>query len=924
MIRRFSSLQTRKKGKSLGETFLVDRLRDAVAYDRIAGYFSLSILEVAGEAMAHIPKVRVVCNSQVSLNTVGTPEGVSWGLYKSQIWKEFAASGILEREVPKDLLELLYKYLDSGRLEVRILPEERFGLIHGKAGVLTLRDRAKTSFLGSANESAGGWRLNYELVWEDDSPEAIAWVQNEFDELWGDSAAIPLTREVIDEIQRLAKRSVIGLGEWKESPNSEPASAIIETPVYRKQNGLWAHQKYFVQKVFEDHKALGGARYVLADQVGLGKTLQLAMSAQLIALLGDKPILIIAPKTLLLQWQQELQDLLDVPSAVWDGKAWNDEKGVRYEDKTATAILRCPRKIGLISQGLISRNSETVAHLLKGNYDCVILDEAHRARRSKLPKIEDQEYGTPEDANNLYNFMLKIAKKTKTLLLATATPVQLHPVEAWDLLYILNQNHDGVLGNGYSSWMKPSEAVTYTLGENSFSGTLEEFWKWVRNPLPPSSEYSRENIEVFQILRDSLELADKEWIAKPEDLERLDPPAKDRLLELQESYFSYHNPFIRHIIQRTRAYLETTLDPDTNRPILDKVEVMLFGENEDQSLELGSYQADAYELARDYCRLLSKEKRGAGFLETLLLRRIGSSMVAGKRTAYKLLHGESEPETFEALFEDEEEELDFGTVAPPPVVGEKANILQRIINLLDSGNEEDPKAKKVFEILTKGVDGSEPWLHRGCIIFSSFYDTALSLAGDLSKKLPDLKIGLYAGSNRSAILLDGRLTRTDRNLVKKMVQNGEIKILIGTDAASEGLNLQTLGSLINFDLPWNPTKLEQRKGRIQRIGQKYGKIFLYNMRYRDSVEDNVHRKLSERLEAVMDLFGQIPDTLEDAWVEEALGREAEAEKLIRDRTEKHPFAIKYNKSAVVISKSWEKTFAVLNEYDRRESLEKGW
>jgi superfamily II DNA/RNA helicase len=52
-----------------------------------------------------------------------------------------------------------------------------------------------------------------------------------------------------------------------------------------------------------------------------------------------------------------------------------------------------------------------------------------------------------------------------------------------------------------------------------------------------------------------------------------------------------------------------------------------------------------------------------------------------------------------------------------------------------------------------------------------------------------------------------------------MVRAREIRILVGTDAASEGLNLQRLGTLINLDLPWNPTRLEQRKGRIQRIGQ---------------------------------------------------------------------------------------------------------
>ena len=152
----------------------------------------------------------------------------------------------------------------------------------------------------------------------------------------------------------------------------------------------------------------------------------------------------------------------------------------------------------------------------------------------------------------------------------------------------------------------------------------------------------------------------------------------------------------------------------------------------------------------------------------------------------------------------------------------------------------------------------------------------------------------------------------------------KIKILIGTDAASEGLNLQTLGSLINIDLPWNPTRLEQRKGRIQRIGQTHKIIYIYNMRYKDSVEDNVHRRLSERLENVRTLFGQIPDTLEDVWVSEALDSEQEIEKQILKAENLHPFEVKYNQNAISTDTAWESCFEVMNEKERRELLIGGW
>jgi hypothetical protein len=116
---------------------------------------------------------------------------------------------------------------------------------------------------------------------------------------------------------------------------------------------LWEHQKYFVDLAFHAHKKPYGARYVLADQVGLGKTVQLAMAAQFMALHGDKPVLIIVPKTLIWQWQEEMSTLLDMPSAVWNGKVWMDENGIEYPNKSPLEIKKCPRRVRIISQGLI-------------------------------------------------------------------------------------------------------------------------------------------------------------------------------------------------------------------------------------------------------------------------------------------------------------------------------------------------------------------------------------------------------------------------------------------------------------------------------------------------------------------------------------------------------------------------------------------
>jgi len=149
----------------------------------------------------------------------------------------------------------------------------------------------------------------------------------------------------------------------------------------------------------------------------------------------------------------------------------------------------------------------------------------------------------------------------------------------------------------------------------------------------------------------------------------------------------------------------------------------------------------------------------------------------------------------------------------------------------------------------------------------------------------------------------------------------EIHLLFGTDAASEGLNLQRLRTLINLDLPWNPTRLEQRKGRIQRIGQIQDSIYVYNMRYRGSVEDRVHELLSDRLEDIFSLFGQIPDILEDVWIDIANGDIEKAKKLIASVKPKHPFDEKYNQISKI---DWESCSKILDADEKMSILLNRW
>ena len=895
MLKRYSS-----RRRPLDTGFLTPRLAGARSYDRIAGYFSSSILEVAGEALESVEgKVRVICNSQLARADVEVAKAAQAAMRRE--WCESRPEDLGDGARPR--FRRLYDFLRSGKVEVRVLPDDVFGLIHGKAGVVTRADGARTSFLGSANESAAAFRLNYELVWEDDSPEAVAWVQEEFDTLWASPFAVPLADFVVRDLDRLSRRETIGdVAGWRDAPDPDPASVVVEAPVYRKEVGLWEHQKHFVKLAFDAHRGPHGARFVLADQVGLGKTLQLAMAAQLMALSGDGPVLILAPKPLLRQWQDEVDALLGLPTAVWDRGRWVDEHGIEHPGTGAESIRRCPRRVGIVSTGLVTGNAEAAARLAEMRFECVILDEAHRARRRNLSS--GRRAFAPARPNNLLKFLREISPRTKSLLLATATPVQLHPVEAYDLLDALACGSHAVLGSPGSRWRNAGASIGLLLGSTPPPADFHERWEWLRNPFPPRSE-GRD----FEILRRSLSLPDEAAYAPGSAVDALRPPDRQRIESGFTRFVERHNPYIRTIVLRTRERLENTIDPETGEPYLTPVAVRLHGESDEDAIVLPPFLEDAYAQAEAFCRLLSK-RANTGFFRTMLLRRMGSTMEAGRLTVARILDGwkDSGDE-----YDDDEEADDLLRT----LTSEERRVLSALAQAMEVNRDRDPKCAAAVRLL---VD--EGWMERGCIVFSQYYDSVWWLAGQLTHELPEEAIGIYAGAGRSGVMRRGAFEPRRRDALKDGVRRGELRLLLGTDAASEGLNLQRLGTLINLDLPWNPSRLEQRKGRIQRIGQVRSEVDVCNMRYANSVEDRVRRLLSERLENVSRLFGQLPDTLEDVWVRVALGEIEEAKRTIDAVPDEHPFALRYREEVRRVD--WESCARVLADDARRRSLSRGW
>ena len=170
-VNRFSSRRLR-----LDHAFLSERLREAKSYKRIAGYFRSSIFELVGEEIALIPKVQIVCNSELdAADVVVSKHARETGL--KERWNEAPAE--VEALLHRDRYRRLYELLTSGNVEIRVVPKDCV-FVHGKAGVIEAANGGKTCFLGSINETKSAFSQNYEILWEDTSPAGVAWVEEEF------------------------------------------------------------------------------------------------------------------------------------------------------------------------------------------------------------------------------------------------------------------------------------------------------------------------------------------------------------------------------------------------------------------------------------------------------------------------------------------------------------------------------------------------------------------------------------------------------------------------------------------------------------------------------------------------------------------------------------------------------------------------
>ncbi len=330
-------------------------------------------------------------------------------------------------------------------------------------------------------------------------------------------------------------------------PQDVPAAALAESPIYRGGEQLQPWQRSFVTMFLQHRETYGARACCWPTKWALGKTLSLAASAMVSALLGDGPVLILCPSTLTLQWQVELADKLGIPSVVWSStkKVWLDPHGHEIRTRGPEDVANCPAQIAIVSTGLIFHDSDERQHLLKRKFGTVVLDEAHKARRrGGLGKQKDE-------PNNLLDFMLRISARAKNVLLGTATPIQTEVHELWDLLRILAAGADFVLGREpFARWVDWQRSLPIVKG-TEVPVEDRDAWEWLRNPLPPASEDA-----LFATLRLQLGLPDQAFFTDRGfgSLGFLEQQAISQALA--PGYLREHNPIVRHTVLRRRVTLE--------------------------------------------------------------------------------------------------------------------------------------------------------------------------------------------------------------------------------------------------------------------------------------------------------------------------------------------------------------------------------
>jgi len=565
------------------------------------------------------------------------------------------------------------------------------------------------------------------------------------------------------------------------------ASALVDAQV-----DLNPHQVEAALFAFHSPLSKGA---ILADEVGLGKTIEAALVISQKWAERKRKILIITPANLRKQWSQELQDKFFLSSVILEAKSFNEfiKKG-KLNPFDQPQIVLCSYQF--------ARTKE--AYLKDIRWDLAVIDEAHRLR-------------------NVYKASNKIASSIKTSLdetpkiLLTATPLQNSLLELYGLVSIIDDYSFGDI----KSFKAQYSRVTSTADADAFTELKERLKPICKRTLRRQVlEYIRYTnrialVEEFYPTEEEQKLYDlvTDYL-QTEDLYAL-PKGQRKLMTL----------ILRRLLASSTFAISGTLEALANK--LENIIVKSIENHIEENL------ADNFE-------------------------------------TYDELKDEWE--------DDEEESNQEKTFTKTEIENIKSEIASlKEFEILAKSIEKNSKGEKLFTALENGFKEMERLkAPRKAIIFTESTRTQLYLRNILEARGFADKVVLFNGANtdtKSREIYSAWIEKhkdTDRITGSRSADmraalvdyfRDEATIMIATEAAAEGINLQFCSLIINYDMPWNPQRIEQRIGRCHRYGQKHDVVVVNFLNKANAADVRVYELLRDKFQLFNGVFGASDEVL---------------------------------------------------------------
>ena len=868
--------------------FLQPVLQRSVTYDRLTSFFNVESLLSISEGIENLWRQRGTMRLVMGIHDVPREILDAYQLRERADLVEALEARLLtevsslQSEMEKNRIVAIAWLMKAGLLQIRVaqpISVNPAHIFHSKLIILNDSYGNTLSATGSPNETRPGFDGNYEdltvhksWVLTNESNGRNEYVEehvNHFNTIWEDmdpdlnvysfdddfvEALMEAAGGTFDVLPRIFLDES-ALERFLQAVNSSPNLGHL----CLKSAVLYPHQ----ERALRDGLNRWPIRVMLADEVGLGKTLEAgSIINHVVRYQGISDVCVLAPASLLKQFQEELQTFFGLNFYIWDSSttSYRDSDWNSFENRKFNHPLEDGRPKFVIISSQLARGSKTRPSIFEKCEtlpEMLVVDEAHAAR------VRTDVNGSRP--TRLWRALDEVKSNIPHLLLLTATPIQLDPLEFHGLLRLIGLPE---------TWSTPRNYLRSLdfLGGRVSKPTLQDAQLLVKMLVETIklinvdyNQLSSSELKILQSILDESGLsnatasvfAHKRW---------------NECVSLLSRFHPAHGLVIRN----TRTGLEKFGYKFPSRKfsspnlILPQALSKFFE-------DLDEYLDAAYGLVEEAAN--PQYRNSKGFAKVGYQQRLASSLNAAKLSLVRRLEKISAVEAGKAYSEaideihDEVDEEDFDAsefldieirTEPLPVTVQHAiqvergyikgllNQLQKVAVDIVSG---DPKYQSALSEI-------EQFLGRErVLVFSKFTDTLDGLFKLIQTDFPEIcsaGIGMYTGKE-AWIEISGVRSRVTKNGLKEALDAEQIRLVLCSDAASEGLNLQSARRLINLDVPWNPARLEQRIGRIARLGQKSENVFITNLWYPNSVEGRMYQRLLERSELFELAVGQFPE-----------------------------------------------------------------